>query len=36
MLGGGKKLPYVAGLYPKELESTQAMRGGFSLDGGFS
>jgi hypothetical protein len=25
LLGGGKKLPSVAGLYPKELESTTAM-----------
>jgi hypothetical protein len=28
--GGGKKVPYVAGLYPKELILKQAMRGSFS------
>jgi hypothetical protein len=36
LLGGGKKVPSVAGLYPKELVSTQAMREGFLLDGGIS
>jgi hypothetical protein len=30
------KVPYVGGLYPKELESRLAMREGFFLDGGFS
>jgi len=36
LLGGGKKVPYVADLYAKELESIQAMREGFFLDGGIS
>jgi len=36
LLAGGKKVPSVADLYPKELVSTQAMRGQFFLDGGIS
>jgi len=36
LLGGGKKVPYVADVYPKELVSTPAMREGFLLDGGIS
>jgi len=36
LLEGDKKVPSVAGLYPKELVSTQAMREEFLLYGEIS
>jgi hypothetical protein len=36
LLGGDKKAPSIAGLYPKELLSPRAMREGLFLNGGIS
>jgi hypothetical protein len=36
LLGGDKKAPSIAVPYPKELASTQAMREGLFLNGGFA